>query len=470
MQRQPVPISLQEHAAPDSGFDVALVREAAQHLDPLVLFNRAFEILGDKGRLIVHGEFEPGPGEPGSERRPLADHLIAQAERCGFSLTRRLAISDQAAPTPASLRQMLAEHHFAILTLGDVDDTPVADLMDQTLVELYRSDQDGDHLFLEFERGDPPRWRITAMRPQDAPAIRELFATVFDHEISPAFWEWKYAHGRGEAILAWRDDQLIAHYGGVARDFVVRGTLIPAIAPCDVMVRPSDQGGRRGPFFLTTATFLERFVSNQGPYRLAFGFPNARARRVGELLGFYGDPVASVTEITWSSRSLGFNPQVKTTRIGPDDAHDDLDRVWEQMQNDLADDIVGVRDSQFIQYRYLQHPEIRYDVYLVQHRRGETLGAIVLKPEAKHCLLMDVVGPMRHIPVLIAQARRAAGRLGKRRLRMWITEPYAQRFQGTGGAFNPLDVAIPSNAWTSGPSLESLRDAWWLTAGDTDFL
>jgi hypothetical protein len=33
-----------------------------------------------------------------------------------------------------------------------------------------------------------------------------------------------------------------------------------------------------------------------------------------------------------------------------------------------------------------------------------------------------------------------------------------------------LEIDIPCNSWTRGPQAQELAGAWWLTAGDMDFL
>jgi SAM-dependent methyltransferase len=461
---------LDEHAASGPGFDVVLVRESVHLLDPLVLFDKAFRLLDDGGHFILLGEFGLVRDAPGLEPLPFVDHFIAQAERCGFSLAERRDLSQQAAPTLAYLQQMLAKHRATILADLDVSEAQLSDL-GRSLFEQQQNYQSGryGYLLLEFLKAKPPRWRITAMQPEDKPAILELFEIVFGYGMNPALWDWKYADGRGRAILAWRDDQLVAHYGGMGRDVIFRGMPVVAIEPCDVMVRPSDRGGRRGPFFLTTTTFLERYVGNGSTYWLAFGFPNRRHLQTAEHLGLYAE-LTRIAEVAWSSRVLRLSPMVQTKLVGLDEPHDVLDQIWQSMTCDLAGSLVGVRDGAYVERRYLRHPENRYHVYMVRHRRDGSLGVVVLKQEKRYCLLMDVVGPLGNIPVLVEQARHLTARLRRRSLRLWITESHARYFDKTGGRVRLLDFSVPINLWTQGPSEELLRDAWWLTAGDTDFL
>ena len=132
---------------------------------------------------------------------------------------------------------------------------------------------------------------------------------------------------------------------------------------------------------------------------------------------------------------------------------------------------MGVRDWARIEHRYLTHPEKSYEVLLVYNRiTRKSQGIIVLRREEPRCLLVDIIAPLKNIPELLIQARRRAGQWESAQLYAWVSEPYAQRFFQTDATIQSMGVSIPTSAWTPGPDSQSLRDRWWLMAGDTDFL
>ena len=134
------------------------------------------------------------------------------------------------------------------------------------------------------------------------PAVLDLFENTFHHSMTPATWQWKYGHHSGYQIGVWRDDQLIAHYGGCGRRILFFGQPQHAVQIADVMVNSNDRGilTKTGPFFLMAATFPERFVGYGKPFLVGFGFPNERAMKVAERHGLYAE-VGCMTEFCWPS-------------------------------------------------------------------------------------------------------------------------------------------------------------------------
>ena len=53
---------------------------------------------------------------------------------------------------------------------------------------------------------------------------------------------------------------------------------------------------------------------------------------------------------------------------------------------------------------------------------------------------------------------------------MWITRAWADKVKIDGVIINELGIEIPCNSWNRGPSSKELLGAWWLTAGDMDFI
>jgi len=240
------------------------------------------------------------------------------------------------------------------------------------------------------------------------------------------------------------------------------------------MVAPGERGlmTKTGAMFQVTATFLELY-QGLGGVPLAFGFPNRRAMRLGERLGLYAE-VGALCELRWPS--LGKRPRLSSRlcfmqRFGEVDRRI-LGNLWEAMARDLGDGLVGVRDWQFLRHRYLDHPERSYSLVLVRRRvTGSPLGLLVLHREEDALALTDLVAPLENIPVLLVHARRLAGLWGHSTLYCWITRQYSSRFVSKETSVRKLDISIPTNAWVPQPLQPAqLKDRWWLTMGDTDFL
>jgi hypothetical protein len=319
-----------------------------------------------------------------------------------------------------------------------------------------------------------PRWRLSGLAETDFGPFAALFASAFQHPISIDLWRWKYAAGRGVAVCAWRGADLIAHYGGMLRQVLAFGHPVTALQVCDAMVAAKERGvlSKSGAMFQVTATFLELY---QGLARvpLAFGFPNQRAMALGELTGLYAE-VGRLAEVSWPARQAPPQLGSRLVDFQPDQiAHRRaVEDLWTAMAQDLGQSVVGVRDWPYLRHRYLEHPEHRYRLVLVMGRlTTRPLGLLILRPMAERLAWIDWVAPLRHQPLLLKQARRLAALWGHETLYGWIPRHAINAFQTDDMDTQKTEISIPTNAWVPQPwSADQLRDRWWLTMGDTDFL
>jgi hypothetical protein len=318
-----------------------------------------------------------------------------------------------------------------------------------------------------FRSRSEPRWQLRHVRTGDFDEIANLFQEVFGHPISRELWNWKYANGHGNGVVAARHCALIAHYGGMYRNVMLCGKPDWAFQICDVMVHPNERGvmTRQGPFLLTAATSAEIY----GP--LGFGFPNARAMEVAAKMGLYAE-VGQMSEVRWEPSVPRFRLRTRLRSVVRDSAASQalVNSLWEAMASDLQQDVVGVRDWAFVEHRYFNHPHNHYEVLVVTSRlTGKALGVMVLRRLEATCELVDVITPLAYLPLLIDQARRRTGLWGLPSLYCWITKNHLQRFLATGGTEVALNVSIPTSCWTDDPRADIFKDRWWLMSGDTDF-
>jgi hypothetical protein len=178
-------------------------------------------------------------------------------------------------------------------------------------------------------------------------------------------------------------------------------------------------------------------------------------------------------EFSWSP--LSKRPRIKT-RLHPIDRAGDgrmvaaAEECWRKMAEDLRSALVGVRDWSYLQHRYLNHPTQRYQLMLVINRfGGQARGILVLRYDTHGCEIVDIIAALSEIPLLVLHARRLAGINGHDRLFCRITENFAACFAAAGGTKQALDIRIPASIWDAAPSVDSLRNRWWLMSGDTDF-
>jgi len=158
------------------------------------------------------------------------------------------------------------------------------------------------------------------------------------------------------------------------------------------------------------------------------------------------------------------------SRILKPDQHTIVDRLWNQMAEALRDQVVGVRDWNYLERRYLSHPTLNYQVFLVSSRwTGSPVGIFVVRILEDSVELLDLIAPPKHMPILVHNVRRLAWNLDKPLAYAWITAQHAPLLSGETGEITPTDIPLPNICWTPGIPASELQDRWWLMGGDTDF-
>jgi hypothetical protein len=317
-----------------------------------------------------------------------------------------------------------------------------------------------------------PRWRPNWITAGQQEECLDLFELAFGYRMDAALWRWKYRDAASPGMGVWRDGRLVAFYGAMPRPVLFCGKPASTVQIGDVMSHPAERGvmTRSGPFQIAASTFIDRSVGYGRPQLFGFGFPTAKALQVAEKLGLY-EAVDQICELSWAASRGGWSQRL--LRCSSTTAADApaIDALWRHMAADFKDSIIGVRDARYVQQRYRQHPTVKYECLLVRRfLTGTALGlAVVRRPEPERVELIDLIGPRRAFPALLATVRRWAADQGAQRVTAWVTASHANAFDGTGAQQTPIDLMVPANVWSAGPSADELRGRWWLMAGDTDF-
>jgi len=431
-------------------------------------------LLIESGQLLLVDEVSlRRTPEDDTNSLPFLKYTLAQAERCGFKLIKQLDWSKQAAPTVDYLLRAIETHRAQLLLDLALSEATLTALLDslKSYQQKYRDGRYG-YVLLLFEKIQAPRWKLSEVTAEDYPAIQTLFEVTFNQKLSQTLWQWKY--GNGMAIAAWRQGNIVAHYGGVVRNLHYFGLPKKGVQIADVMVSAKERGvlTRRGPYFLVGATFPEYYAGYGAPILLGFGFPTKRAMQTAERLNLYAE-VGKMVEIRWQTLGGKASLGSRIRHLVASEAEEIVNTLWAQMSRDFPQAILGVRDWQHIQHRYLTHPQKQYEMLLISQRFTERpLGVVLLQRSADNqtCHLLDIIAPVKQIPLLIKQVRRITGNWGIKTLNLWITENFAEIFTRLQGVVYPLDIRIPHCIWYEGPPTEEVKEKWWLMGGDTDFL
>jgi hypothetical protein len=464
----------------DAGqWQTLLFQESAQYVQPIAIFDAADRLLRDgPSTIVVMDEFA-------LDRRDDTHHglhglaaFCALAARRGWTLTRRLDLSQQACPTLDYLLRGLREYGSRLAADLDVSAAQLSELAAalRRYRRLYGEGVYG-YALLRFDRGAKLADRLVETTPADAPAMRQLFADAFRHDMTPEHWQWKYGGGRGGGVALMQGDRMVAHYGGVTRRVICRGEPVLASQSCDVMVDRRGQAGlvRQGPMAQVASTFLEQRLGWGQPHRLGFGFPSDRAFGAAERLGLY-EAVDAVTRASWPAAARSgtevAEPLQAADLLPGGRRRAAVDGLWRQMAESLREQVVCVRDADWLHHRYFARPGITYQAFYLRRRwTRRPVGVVVLRRHEGHLEVLDLVGPPAAFGTLIAQARQCAADAGLQRVDCWITVSQLHLLSTIDPpAFSatPLGITVPTNVHTPGPVGE-LKNRWFLLAGDADF-
>lgn len=466
------------NAQPPQRFDIIVLQQSAQYLDPVVLLARVKDCLREGGQLLIADEFLLDDSRRAHEPLPLLQHFLQLATRCGFHLERQQELGALVAPGFGLFRNLLLQHQVTLCAMLSLDSQSVQRLADR----LQTMQQEFSEARLGYTLIDLRLGAIDAHDP--------VFGTIHEfalHEVGPLFessfngpfdadvWRWKYGDGRGRAVCARIDGQLVGHYGGAPRDILYFGRPEKAIQICDVMVMPEQRSfaSRDTLFFKTAATFLEQQIGNAAEHLLGFGFPNKRVLKVATRLGLYEVTDSFVECLYPPTKSAAADLELVEFDLADPASQPEVDMLWKQMAADLQEQIVGLRDWHYLYYRYSTHPSWQTGGYrcVALRRSGvaELTAVIVVKKHDNALLVMDIIGAVAQFPTAL---QTLSGFLAStdEPLVCRITQGQFARISVHGCEMRDLEIDIPCNSWTRGPQARELAGAWWLTAGDMDFL
>ncbi|MBK51283.1 MAG: hypothetical protein CMQ45_02730 [Gammaproteobacteria bacterium] len=315
------------------------------------------------------------------------------------------------------------------------------------------------------------KWQVEDAAPEHVPKILALFKEVFGQEMSEAHWDWKYGNGRGAGVIVHEDGDLIAYFGGMERRILFNGTPATAFQCGDSMVARKHRGtlSKKGPFFLSVASFLDRYLGHGRPYLISYGFPNERAMCLAERLGMYTQ-IGNLFEIYWAAEP---SPQFHAVPFDFDDrAHRKaLDELWHSMAEQFSGRAIGVRDLEYLSYRYRDHPSHAYLIHLVSDRSAKrVIGIVIARKTENRLILVDFLGRQQEFRDLVRYAKRLASEQDCPEMFGWMTDLDCHLISGTGENREKLPLRLPLGVYREGLDPEEIRDRWFFMCGDSDFM
>ena len=456
-------------------FDAVVLEGSYHYLQQIGWLQKCKELIVDGGSLIILGEFLDDDSQRKYSALPNLSSLKQLCDRLGFELLSEIGLTADAIASIDAFKNILQEEKGIF---SEQEETTILSMLDEAWSE-FNTKRRCYKLFrfikVVKDAGDYTSAHYGSIESFDSREICQLFEKSFDTSFDHQVWRWKYELGNGKCVVARSEPggAIVSHYGGAPRQIHYFGELNTAIQVCDVMVLPEVRlrYGKSSLFFKTAATFLEREIGNTVGHLLGFGFPNKKAMNIALRLGLYEKTDDFVELILPSANNIS-SSEYKLLDIDSENPNhwDAVNRLWKSMYPDFETGIIGIRDWAYIKYRYFDHPfgnSGQFKRLFLFNPQGDICAAFFLKEHDQCNLIMDIIAPLKDITKYVLQLNIL---LNETELKLWITKGWSEAIDIVGLVENDLGIEIPCNHWNPGPSSKLLFGAWWLTAGDMDFM
>jgi len=330
-------------------------------------------------------------------------------------------------------------------------------------------------------------WTIRPYRSGDEEQIVALFKKVFGFELSLQRWRWKFRENPGGEehiyLAVTKSGRIVGQYAGLPVLMNWDGETLRFAQVVDAMVDPEFRAGLKKPgmFVKLAAPFIEAY---RGLHKSvgAFGFPPLHHLRIGRLLHYIErHRVEQLVRPLDASATNGSDHAPSAHWIVEEIPAFDAraDRLWARCRPELP--VVVIRDARYLNWRYAQHPEVRYRLLVVRRRLSEEwAGLAVLRlgigqfgvGEATACL-MDWLVPIDTwwpAVLLLEHCEALAKKAGMVDVQSWFRPGSAhwQRFIEHGFRPEPTPVYFVAGQAVSDIRLDWGCDRWYYTMGDAD--
>ncbi len=343
--------------------------------------------------------------------------------------------------------------------------------------------------------------RITVRRsetPRDVDGILDLFEVVFGQRIDRSVWDWKHRlHPAGESFSFVAENtrgKVVAHHSYMPWKMRVAGRELIACQGVDLMVHPDHR--RRG-LANELVTAGRREMIERG-WHFVFGFPGHESYRI--LLQRLGSKdLMSLPYLYLSHRrliaavrnaratettALRFGKSVslalpRGVRVREIHAFDETANALDQ-QTGGENEVITVRDSKYLNWRFFSHPTRRYTVLSIENEHElqaycAVRGCEILdlqtvdEPEVARCLIAQVVRHIRLQGHAVVGASFSLGSPGHQLLKKYGFGDSRFHIE-TRRLRRHLPLTLFVNP--SSPAQDTVSDShnWILSMSDTDYL
>lgn len=307
-------------------------------------------------------------------------------------------------------------------------------------------------------------------KPKYKKQILELFRKTYDKEMTEAFWNWrfeKYPFGQSLIRLSFFDEALVAHYLLQPTKLLFKSYKIDVLYSMTTMTDPNFSG--QG---LMTKLANEVYdVGKKLNYHFVYGFANRNSNHMfSKKLGF---KTMAMPEFSINVKN---NPPINSDYICSNIYNfDDLySSFYEKYSKKHIHKIMRDRSANYMNWRFIQHPENKYNCYMVS-LNDEIMGYFVLKNYNNvKCHIVDflITDDPYCYDSMISTAINFCKNNNIENLTLWMnkTLPLYDHLNKIGLRENLLENYLVIKSLSPNIDLSEIEknDDWYLTMADSD--
>jgi len=350
-------------------------------------------------------------------------------------------------------------------------------------------------------------WHIRPYRNGDEKQILKLRQVVFGDldpvRLKESTWQWQFQNnpsGKAICFVAESNGKIVGQYVTIPTRFSIQGKETLLAFSCDTMIHP---GHRRQGMFSALARELYDSLETYPEINLVWGFPNDQSqpgftgklgwrmlptlplmvmpirpfRMMINALPLFKRLIKSPLGPIEKDVDFSFSTKIQRLHVGPINHFDEtFDALWQEHSTTAP--IIQIRDSRYLQWRYLSVPEFDYRPFAVRHD-GHLLGYGVIRMMSLKGQTFGVLVDLFPFPLESFSVLREIFSFAKRYVKahggdfLTCLLPPKQTGILRKAGFRRVPEVINPKTWRlgyrfAGGGLSRKLDDWHVTYGDTD--
>ncbi|MBF0228865.1 MAG: GNAT family N-acetyltransferase [Desulfamplus sp.] len=253
------------------------------------------------------------------------------------------------------------------------------------------------------------KYTLRPFAPEDENGVLELWKIAFKATISLELFRWKYLENpytQTMMLCVTDKDEIVTFYGGIPYFFQYEKKIVPVVNLMDIMSHPMHRENRI--FEKTAKQFMAYFcypakrhgpASLQDNLLLMYGFPGEFHYSIGErILNYRKANQVAYMKLSLSNLAESEQPAnikgLNLNELNLEAWESDpiwFDRLWDRCKKNYPFSIV--RDSKFIKWRFINHPEKRYTILKFTNDNNESEAFVVLQINEDKAAIVDMLIP-----------------------------------------------------------------------------